>query len=66
MTKLPHRQSHKFLPLQMKIFQQLKLRATEDWLFVATTTCGGNSKLAANNEEGNILTFMFTNKAIED
>lgn len=49
-----------------ELYEQVELRATEDWLFVATTTCGGNSKLAANNEEGNILTFMFTNKAIED
>lgn len=47
-----------------ELYEQTKSRTTEDWLFIATTTCGGNSKLALNNEEGNILTFMFTNKAI--
>lgn len=38
----------------------------EDWLVIVTTTCGGNTKLAANKEEGNILTFMLSNKVFNN
>ncbi len=45
------------------IYEQVK-KTNDDWLFIVATTCGGKSKLAADKEEGNILTFMFTNQKL--
>lgn len=44
------------------MYDEIKARVGEDWLIIVATTCGGKTKLALGNEEGNILTFMITNK----
>lgn len=46
------------------IYNYITARADEDWLVIVASTCGGSTNLLANNEEGNILTFMVTNKQI--
>ena len=44
------------------MYDEIKARVGEDWLIIVATTCGGKTKLALGKEEGNILTFMITNK----
>lgn len=46
------------------IYEQVCKMTQFDWLFIATSTCGGMSKLGSDKEEGNVLTFMLTNKAV--
>ncbi len=44
------------------LYSEIAKKVDEDWLIIIATTCGGNTKLANNNEEGNVLTFMLSNK----
>ena len=46
------------------MYDEIKARVGEDWLIIVATTCGGKTKLALGNEEGNMLTFMISNKKI--
>lgn len=47
------------------IYNNISTRSNEDWLVIVASTCGGKTKLALGSEEGNILTFMLSNKKMQ-